>query len=244
MGGTRLRPVGEGGHIIEDEGIPLAQRPALNFLGDGVVAADSPGKTNVTIPGATPIPPFDFNETAQLREDFDSGIAQGVWFKQDEAIADGTSTVMELNNPESIAITGRAKYVIIFVGRISGTPNKIGFRINGIVTATFNQVGTKVKTGDVVVGVVDDQLATQWGFIQTLDQFEPNSVVLTIYPQATNGLNGSLEENFGDGLGHARVTVGNGSESSLKNIQIITDGINNFLLGSKAYLYVLNVDDG
>lgn len=51
MGATRLRPVGEGGHIIEDEGVPLAQRPALNFLGDGVIASDSPGKTDVTIPG-------------------------------------------------------------------------------------------------------------------------------------------------------------------------------------------------
>jgi len=51
MGGTRLRPVGEGGHIIEDEGVPLAQQPALNFLGAGVTAADAPGKTNVTIPG-------------------------------------------------------------------------------------------------------------------------------------------------------------------------------------------------
>ena len=49
MGGTRLRPVGEGGHIIEDEGVPLPQQPALNFLGTGVTAADGAGKTNVTI---------------------------------------------------------------------------------------------------------------------------------------------------------------------------------------------------
>lgn len=53
MGGTRLRPVTEGGHIIEDEGTPLPDQPALNFVGDGVVAADIAGKSTVTIPGGS-----------------------------------------------------------------------------------------------------------------------------------------------------------------------------------------------
>lgn len=51
-GGTRLKPLTEGGHIIEDEGTPLPQQPNLNFVGDGVVAADSGGKSVVTIPGS------------------------------------------------------------------------------------------------------------------------------------------------------------------------------------------------
>lgn len=53
MGGTRLRPAAEGGHIIEDEGTPLPQQPDLNFVGDGVVAADLGGKSVVTIPGGS-----------------------------------------------------------------------------------------------------------------------------------------------------------------------------------------------
>jgi len=40
-----------GGHIIEDEGVPLPQQPALNFVGAGVTATDGVGKTVVTIPG-------------------------------------------------------------------------------------------------------------------------------------------------------------------------------------------------
>jgi hypothetical protein len=42
-----------GGHIIQDEGVSLPQRPFLNFIGPGVVASDNPGtgKTDVTIGG-------------------------------------------------------------------------------------------------------------------------------------------------------------------------------------------------
>lgn len=42
---------GSGGHTIEDEGSALTQRSTLNFAGAGVTAADSGGKTVVTIPG-------------------------------------------------------------------------------------------------------------------------------------------------------------------------------------------------
>lgn len=41
------------GHVIEDEGTPLTQRNTLNFVGSGVTAADSGGKTVVTIPGGS-----------------------------------------------------------------------------------------------------------------------------------------------------------------------------------------------
>lgn len=39
------------GHSIEDEGTPLTQRSALNFVGLGVTVTDSGGKTQVSIPG-------------------------------------------------------------------------------------------------------------------------------------------------------------------------------------------------
>lgn len=42
---------GGGGHIIEDEGVPLPQRSVLNFTGSGVTVSDSGGKTVVNIPG-------------------------------------------------------------------------------------------------------------------------------------------------------------------------------------------------
>lgn len=45
------QPPSGGGHTIEDEGTPLTQQTSLNFVGAGVTAADSGGKTVVTIPG-------------------------------------------------------------------------------------------------------------------------------------------------------------------------------------------------
>lgn len=40
-----------GGHVIEDEGIALAQQTTLNFVGAGVTVTDDGTKTVVTIPG-------------------------------------------------------------------------------------------------------------------------------------------------------------------------------------------------
>lgn len=42
-----------GGHVIEDEGTPLTQRPNMNFIGAGVVASDDGETTNVTIAGGS-----------------------------------------------------------------------------------------------------------------------------------------------------------------------------------------------
>lgn len=49
---TATLPVAGGGsgHTIEDEGSPLTARSSLNFVGGGVRAADSGGKTVVTVP--------------------------------------------------------------------------------------------------------------------------------------------------------------------------------------------------
>jgi hypothetical protein len=46
-----------GGHIIQDEGVSLTQRPFLNFIGPGVVASDNAisGKTDVLISGGLTI---------------------------------------------------------------------------------------------------------------------------------------------------------------------------------------------
>lgn len=46
-------PPSGGGHVIENEGNPLAQRTNLNFVGAGVTAADLGGKTVVTIEGGS-----------------------------------------------------------------------------------------------------------------------------------------------------------------------------------------------
>lgn len=49
--GSGLTGVSGSAHTIEDEGTPLTARSSLNFVGAGVTAADSGGKTVVTISG-------------------------------------------------------------------------------------------------------------------------------------------------------------------------------------------------
>jgi len=44
-------PGGSGYATVEDEGTPLTQRTTINFVGAGVTASDSGGKTQVSIPG-------------------------------------------------------------------------------------------------------------------------------------------------------------------------------------------------
>jgi hypothetical protein len=43
------------GHIIENEGVKLRQDPILNFVGTGVNAATSAGKTVVTVTESDPL---------------------------------------------------------------------------------------------------------------------------------------------------------------------------------------------
>jgi len=49
--GAGLTGISGAAHTIEDEGTPLTARTSLNFVGSGVTAADSGGKTVVTISG-------------------------------------------------------------------------------------------------------------------------------------------------------------------------------------------------
>lgn len=52
VNGVPLEGGGGSAHVIENEGTPLAARSNMNFVGDGVTAADAGGKTVVTVPGA------------------------------------------------------------------------------------------------------------------------------------------------------------------------------------------------
>lgn len=48
---TGVAFINAGGHIIQDEGTPLPQRPVLNFVGTGVTVTDTGTTSEVNIPG-------------------------------------------------------------------------------------------------------------------------------------------------------------------------------------------------
>jgi len=53
INGITVDVISSGGHVIQDEGGSLTQRPILNFIGAGVVVTDNPGNdaTDITIIG-------------------------------------------------------------------------------------------------------------------------------------------------------------------------------------------------
>jgi len=122
LAGTRLRPVGEGGHIIEDEGVPLAQQPALNFLGAGVTAADGSGKTNVTIPGG--------------------GGGGDVTFELLKTLivpSDTTSTTITLDTPVDFA--DYSELVCIISGVIVTNTATVALQMNGDTDSIYSYIG-------------------------------------------------------------------------------------------------------
>lgn len=109
---------GGGGHTIEDEGTPLTARTSLNFVGSGVTAADSGGKTVVTISSggdaltANPLSQFAATTSSQLlgvlSDETGSGAAV---FGTSPTLTTpnlGTPSAATLTNATGLPITGLA----------------------------------------------------------------------------------------------------------------------------------------
>lgn len=64
------------GHIIQEEGVDLAQQARLDFVGAGVTVTNSAGKTTVTIPGGATPP------ATTAANDFQVGNGAGAWVKK------------------------------------------------------------------------------------------------------------------------------------------------------------------
>ncbi len=97
-------PIAGGGHIIQDEGMSLAARQYLNFVGTGVTASDDAANnaTLVTI----------------------SGSASGYITEESFVTSGGTQTVVVSNNPTSVllvVVNGQALSVAAGDYSVSGT---------------------------------------------------------------------------------------------------------------------------
>jgi hypothetical protein len=136
-----------GGHVIQDEGVPLDAEPNLDFAGAGVTVTDVPGsvKTLVTIPGGghviqdegTPLavqPNLNFKGTGVLAEN-DPGNA---------------ATMVTI---EGAPIATRAA-VFTFEGRLTAVGGTIRIYNKLGVTATISQVyltATVAPTGAAII---------------------------------------------------------------------------------------------
>lgn len=186
MGGTRLRPVGEGGHIIEDEGIPLAQQPALNFLGAGVTASNAPGKTNVTIPGGAgsghviedegvPLPTQpdlnfvgpgvtvtnDIPNTATVVTIPGGGAGVFQLLKTITTVADAAGiTTITLDTPVNFSDYTEFELIVSGVGLVNAS--NIGVIINGDVLSDYAYMGTRMSGSDISLTPIDEGSAPKW----------------------------------------------------------------------------------
>jgi len=61
---------GGGGHVIRDESVDLPDQPKLNFVGDGVLATNGEGETNVTIKAGA----FELIKTVTLGSNADPAV--------------------------------------------------------------------------------------------------------------------------------------------------------------------------
>lgn len=140
-----------GGHIIQDEGVSLTQRPYLNFIGPGVVASDNAisGKTDVTISGGFVVVTY-----AQLTT---LANANGLFPGTNYSITDAefgstpiipTNVVVTAITTNKVSLSGQG---IFFnadyqgVGDYSGVPTYSGTNL-GIWTSTL-----PVVVGDVCI---------------------------------------------------------------------------------------------
>lgn len=220
MGGTRLRPVGEGGHIIEDEGVPLAQQPALNFIGAGVTAADAPGKTNVTIPGG----------------------AGGAWVKVAEVELSVNSDTINIPISPSILMSDVAQIKVIGKVRMDGSPDVLRYEINnlGALNGQHNSVGLSFKTGDVAVSLIDSQDADFFGSGLAFPDFDGTSFDWILYGNETlQGFNGYIRESGGRESYANYNASWNTPMTTLTNLKIFTTGFQGLVLGSKASVWKL-----
>lgn len=109
---------GGGGHTIEDEGTPLTARTSLNFVGSGVTAADSGGKTVVTISSggdaltSNPLSQFAATTSSQLRGVLsdETGTGAAVFGTSPTLTTPnlGTPSAATLTNATGLPITGLA----------------------------------------------------------------------------------------------------------------------------------------
>jgi len=109
---------GGGGHTIEDEGTPLTARTSLNFTGSGVTAADSGGKTVVTISSggdaltSNPLSQFAATTSSQLLGVLsdETGTGAAVFGTSPTLVtpALGTPSSATLTNATGLPITGLA----------------------------------------------------------------------------------------------------------------------------------------
>jgi len=167
---TDLVSGGGGGHIIEDEGTPLTQRPALNFIGSSVTVTDNAGTdaTDVTISGggASGKEPKLFFGTGDLIFLFDdTTIFQTLDFADDNENEDQTQFVVPTDTSFSdftlLVQSNDLDAALTLTLRVNGVSSAAVITVPAATTGTFtSSASIDLSEGDLVNWIVDTTGAT------------------------------------------------------------------------------------
>jgi hypothetical protein len=139
----QLFGAGAGGHVVQDEGISLPNRPLLDFAGEGVVATDEPGKTLVTIGGVTSGSPSLSSQILALTD-------LGAFWKLNEPAGSAGTAVVADSSGNGHPLSAQD---IVF-GALAGPP--------GETTAEFTLPTSIMDMPTAWAPVIDDFTAFGW----------------------------------------------------------------------------------
>lgn len=151
------------GHKIENEGVSVIQRSALNFVGGGVTATDAGGKTVVTVPGFTAsttvigrqqiffpascIYPELNKPTLQLQTKAIGTFGQVIQYiefpRGDGTSASDTFAYFDWFTPSNIDLTPALVEVIAFWTTDTGTTEIINLQVNVIAKRDAEAIGSE-----------------------------------------------------------------------------------------------------
>jgi len=160
QGGAPGQGGGQGGegHKIENEGVSVIQQSVLNFVGGGVTASDSGGKTVVTVPGFTAsttvigrqqiffpascmVPELGANGTSQLQTRAIGTFGQVIQYIEFPRASD-TFAYFDWFTPSNWNVTPIQTQAIAFWTTDIGTTQQIDLQIVGIARSDTEGIGS------------------------------------------------------------------------------------------------------
>lgn len=182
---------GISGHVIEDEGIALPQKPILDFQGIGVTATDAAGKTIVTIQGGHVIEDEGVSLPQQPALDFQGlGVTaidslgktivtiEGSHTIQDEGIALPKQPILDFQGLGVTVTDALGKTIVTIPGGGSG----------GITNLTVTDTDTVNMTLTPILGGFD--ISSQVDLKNHLTAIKTLTVTNTSYCKKTNQVGG------------------------------------------------------
>ena len=162
---------GTSGHIIQDEGVSLPQRPFLNFVGPGVTASDVGGKTQVYIPGVSLI---SLTNAAMLALIGAGTVVPGQFYLITDAGYSNGGVVVQGITTESISLQGSGLFLnadyqnVGDYSSVSGYVSQLGIWYSGLAPVVgdvviWNNNHYKNLTG--VVGTAPSTDVVNWALI-------------------------------------------------------------------------------